>query len=172
MRCGSRSKPVDLGWAPSSRLLRLLRCACGWSFHNWYMLGVCQSLGCDFRTYHAQAQNLFARDTVFDPYWLYPPMAAVMFAPFGLLPEHPARFVWMGINAGLGVVLFHWCAGQFTSLSRTGRWSAAFVLCALSWPLIDCYKWGQVSLLIAVVAIAALRRGRAWLLGFAVSIKV
>lgn len=148
--------------------------ACAWvrSFRNWYYLGVCQSLGCDFRTYHAQAQNLLSSKLVFDPYWLYPPMAVVMFAPFGWLHEHPARWIWMVLNAGLGALLALWCAERFPSLGRLSRYCAAFALCALSWPLIDCFKWGQISLLIAVLSIVALRRSRPGILGFATAIKV
>lgn len=107
--------------------------------------------------------------------WLYPPFAAVFFWLFTALSLRGALAVWMAVNVGLVLVLVAVSARRLRAVfGNNGAWAAAAALVCTSLPVAHCLKWGQVSLLVAVGAIVALRASvpTAPVLGFLTGLKL
>jgi hypothetical protein len=140
----------------------------------WSGIDYCKTSGLDFIGYYQQGEVLFRKPLVIVDGWLYPPLAAIFFWVFKPLGQDAATILWAAINVALAMALAVLCADQLRSFGRWARWAAAIGLVAASLPVVHCIKWGQVSLLVAVGAIVALRfrRGGASLLAFLIALKL
>ena len=122
----------------------------------------CPGLGCDFiTTFYAQGVAVVTPPFHIAPFWRLPPFAALVFAPFGTMSLAAAARVWMALNVALAVVLIAMCARELDGPGRVARVAIAIALVAASLPVLHDIKWGQVSLLVCVGTIAALRSRRA-----------
>lgn len=83
--------------------------------------------------------------------WLYPPTLAVVLSPLAGFPAIVAQRVWEGIllASALGIAIL--------ARRAVGSWTA-LVLIATSAPVLDGWKWGQVSLPLGALALVALQR--------------
>lgn len=89
--------------------------------------------------------------------FLYPPFAAHLFRPFGLLSPERARDLWFFLNIGLLVASFL-AAWQALAPPAWSRWKPpAFVLFFLSPPVLMTFNLGQVSLLLSALLLPAWR---------------
>lgn len=108
---------------------------------------------------------------VFQPFFIYPPIAALLFAFFALLPYDVARFVWFIVSA---VALAASLLLLERTLGLTGRAAAAFRFAAIIFlPVFQTLFQGQVTgfLLLAFAAAAAfLVRGEPLLAGVSLSV--
>ncbi len=116
----------------------------------------CGSIACDFPTFHAQGRTVLAPPFRIAPGWKLPPFAAVVFAPLGLLPLGAATFAWEALNLVLIGVLAARCRRALRGLGSGSATWIAVALTIASLPVVHCFKWGQVSLLVAVLALLAL----------------
>lgn len=106
------------------------------------------TLGYDFRAYHAAAARVLAGQPAYDtsyviagPYglFLYPPTFLLLALPFGLLPAATATWVWTA-------VLLAAFAGGVAAMPVAARTRWVIVLLAgLSWPFLYALKLGQVG---------------------------
>jgi hypothetical protein len=128
----------------------------------------------DFGIYHDQVRRLLAPQASLSPHWLYPPLSALLLLGFGPLSGDVARPLWAGIQVLLCVWLMVQCAGRMPGLPRSQRWACALGLVTASLPVAHCVKWGQLSVLVAMLSLIGLRRtgwSGALLLGSAVALK-
>lgn len=134
----------------------------------------CPQLGCDFlQHYLPQARLLFGDGLVFG--WVYPPLLGLILRPLTGLADTAALRVWMGLQCALAAVLVVQCRTLLAARGRWTSWALALALVVTSLPVVHNLKWGQVSVLVAVGAWAALRqRGRLAivLLGFLGALKL
>ncbi len=89
--------------------------------------------------------------------FLYPPFAAHLFRPFGLLTPERARDLWFFLNLGLLVVSFLAAWHALAPPAWEGWQIAAFVLFFLSPPVLMTFNLGQVSLLLSALILPAWR---------------
>ena len=106
------------------------------------------TLGYDFRAYHAAAARVLAGQPLYDAsaavagpsgLFLYPPPFVLLVLPFGLLPVGPATALWTALILAafaLGTALL--------PVSGTVRW-LVLLLAGLSWPFVYATKLGQVG---------------------------
>jgi len=110
----------------------------------------CAVLGTDFlRHYYPTIANLEP-----DRVWYYPPTIAILLTPFAWLPAGPANAVWLALQLAL---LALWAIGPPHLLPGRRLWlhvgyTAATVVAI---PVLQNLVWGQVSLGLAVVGLAA-----------------
>lgn len=89
--------------------------------------------------------------------FLYPPFAAHLFRPFGLLAPERARDLWFFLNLVLLVASFI-AVWQALAPSAWERWKLpAFVLFFLSPPVLMTFNLGQVSLLLSALILPVWR---------------
>jgi alpha-1,2-mannosyltransferase len=99
-----------------------------------------------------------------DPF-TYPPFAAIVFLPLGLLNETAAQWVWC-LGEVCALVVISWYAAA--EVNRENNWSsplvwpAATAALALSAPVASNIHFGQVSLMVSAATVTAVlgRRGR------------
>lgn len=111
------------------------------------------------------------------PGYFYPAFFALILSPLGLLSFPAATAVWGVLQVALGVLLCFLCGWKLLDISHRGR--VLFVLLFVtSYPLLNNFKWGQVSVLITLCVLGSVwlygggrRMLAAVLLAFAVSIK-
>lgn len=119
----------------------------------------CPQPGCDFvRHYLPQARQLFSHPGVVVPGWLYPPSLALLLQPFALASDEAALQMWMVLQLLLAGCLAWQCRCALRSAGRWTSWAGGIGLVVLSLPVAHAVKWGQVSLLVGVMAIWALQR--------------
>jgi hypothetical protein len=106
------------------------------------------TLGYDFRAYHAAASRVLAGQPLYDVtaavagpagLFLYPPPFVLLVLPLGLLPVGLATAVWTVLILAafaLGTALL--------PVDRTVRW-LILLLAGLSWPFVYATKLGQVG---------------------------
>ncbi len=140
----------------------------------------CKLAFCDFvNHYYPQAQQIFlSRQPVVG--FFYSAMFAWLLAPLGYLPLDTAVSVWGALQAAVTSLMVIPLSWLFLRGAEHFWWRLGyFSLCLLSIPLFHNFKWGQVSVLLTLCAIAAafLPRGRwtsvlsGFLMAFAAAIK-
>ena len=114
----------------------------------------CGILFCDFvRHFFPTAAEVF-RSGVPTPGYFYPPALAMGLTPLCLLPIKTATLLWGLFQGSLFLVL---CLVPPYLVRKRPRWLApAFTgAMALSIPLLENFKWGQVSALLVVLVLAS-----------------
>ncbi len=147
-------------------------------------LGACRDgeegtrLFCDFaNNYYPEGRIIFTSSDP-KPGFFYPVSFALAMGWLARLSYEPALAIWVGIQVLVTLVLYlypHW-----NLLPRSRSAAALFPLVfATSLPILHNFIWGQVSVLIAVLALGAfalhgrgLRVVPGILLGFATAIKI
>ncbi|HEY3446430.1 MAG TPA: glycosyltransferase family 87 protein [Myxococcales bacterium] len=140
----------------------------------------CELFFCDFIRHFYPAGRAVLSSAGPSGGFYYPPFAALLFAALSALPLASAGLAWLVLQLAAVAVLLVVPARLLLG-PRPGwavRFGSAWVLAA-SLPVIHCLKWGQVSLVLTALAIAALwqlEAGRktlaAGLLAAAISIKL
>ncbi len=112
------------------------------------------TVGYDFRAYHAAASRVLAGQPLYDlsytvagPYglFLYPPTFLPLALPFALLPVTPATWAW------IGTMLAAFAAGvAILPVAARTKWLIV-LLAGLSWPFVYGLKLGQVGPLLFLV---------------------
>lgn len=124
----------------------------------------CPLPACDLvRVYLPQAAALRASPGTLVTGWVYPPLLAVLLEPLAALPESVAVSLVIILNICFAFILFMLVLRALApaGLAPSARAALALALVSLSLPVWHTLKWGQVSLLLAVGAIWAIRRGGA-----------
>jgi alpha-1,2-mannosyltransferase len=136
----------------------------------------CPQLFCDFvRYYYPMSQQIRTSAGPIEGY-LYPPFLAILLAPLGAQPMQVALWVWGVVQVLLVIGLCALPSRTLFAASRAGRLVYACLL-ATAVPLLNNFKWGQVSVLVTLAVVAALSVGEerplwgAALLALAVAIK-
>jgi hypothetical protein len=132
------------------------------------------TLGYDFRAYHAAATRVLAGQTAYDPafavagpfgLFFYPPTFIPLVIPFALMPEPVAVQAWIGAMILAAVLSLL----AMPVASRTRWW--LLLLAGLSWPFVYNIKLGQVGpLLLLAFALAWRWLDRPWLFGIAAAV--
>ncbi len=101
--------------------------------------------------YHPAAQEISSSGRAYPGYY-YPAFFAIALAPWGALPLPSASALWgiVQIAGTLGLALFAARAAQRVVLG-----AAAVVLVLTSAPVLHGFKWGQVSAIVTLLALAA-----------------
>jgi hypothetical protein len=146
-----RSRPPEPAgrWtAALGRLLPLLAIAVLACTSGAVLAVAGDTLGYDFRAYHAAASRVMAGQPLYDlsytvagPYglFLYPPTFLPLALPFALLPVGPATWAW------IGTMLAAFAAGvRVMPVAARTRWLVV-LLAGLSWPFVYGLKLGQVG---------------------------
>ncbi|MCB9664489.1 MAG: DUF2029 domain-containing protein [Alphaproteobacteria bacterium] len=147
-------------------------------FGRWFD-PVCKLLACDYRRHFHPTIADLAGSGLPGVGWFYPPTLAVLTWPFlGQLDVDTAVGVWTACQAllmGVWCILPPHLAGRSEAPVAVGFTVAT----ALSIPVLQVLKWGQLSTALALLVLAAflaLDRGRSTrggaLLGLAVALKV
>jgi Glycosyltransferase family 87 len=112
------------------------------------------TLGYDFRAYHAAASRVLAGQPLYDlsytlsgPFGLfyYPPTFLPLVLPFAALPAGPATWAW------IAAMLAAFAAGVWAMpVAARTRWLVV-LLAGLSWPFVYGLKLGQVGPLLFLV---------------------
>ncbi|MBX7145238.1 MAG: DUF2029 domain-containing protein [Oligoflexia bacterium] len=119
-----------------------------------YLLG-------DFRNVYYPAAQAFASGARPVEGFFYSPFFLMLVVPFARLPYEQAALVWGLGQLIIGVIFFRFClslGGQSMRLV----WLRALVV-LISMPVLSCLRWGQVSILLALLAAAvvtSLEQGR------------
>jgi hypothetical protein len=106
----------------------------------------------------------------------YPPLAALLFMPLGLLAYEPSRVLFSLLNFGL----FMLTCFYLTRLNGTRMQGTAILFAMVSFPILAHFERGQIDLLLLWLVVGAFvaytpkqaNWGTAWLLAIASSIKV
>jgi glycosyl transferase family 87 len=115
----------------------------------------CGQLFCDFvRYYYPMSQQIRTSAGPIEGY-LYPPLLAILLAPIGAQPLQVALWAWGVCQVLLGIGLCVLPSRALFSASRNGRLVYAFVF-ATAVPVLNNFKWGQVSVLVTLAVVAAL----------------
>jgi hypothetical protein len=146
-----RSRPPEPGgrWtAAFDRLLPFLAIAVLACTSGATLAVAGDTLGYDFRAYHAAASRVLAGQPVYDlsytmsgPFGLfyYPPTFLALALPFALLPVGAATWVW------IAAMLAAFVAGiRVMPVAARTRWLVV-MLAGLSWPFVYGLKLGQVG---------------------------
>jgi hypothetical protein len=113
-----------------------------------------QTLGYDFRAYHAAGARLLAGQPVYDlsyqqagPFglFLYPPTFVPLVLPFAALPETVATVAWLAAMLACFAV-----AVALMPVPRRIQWIVV-LLAGLSWPFVYGIKLGQVGPLLLLL---------------------
>ncbi len=155
-----------------------------WFVHglNWpsvviRFLGHCPEIFCDFsRHYYPQAQSIHLGNSGAVVGWYYPPTLAMLIMPLGGLSLNSAVGWWLGFST---LVTFGMVAVCAQSIPRDDfppwkRWLLSLAVVLSSFPVLSSLKWGQISLLLVLLMLLALRKINGMsglLLGFAASLK-
>jgi hypothetical protein len=115
----------------------------------------CEKLFCDFTNhYYPMGRSLFwTRLPV--PGYFYTPFFALFLVPFGAVPLRAALWLWGVLQALLMVALIAVPGRAFLKRSPAGFYLYVFLVVA-SLPILHNLKWGQVSVLMTLCALAAL----------------
>jgi alpha-1,2-mannosyltransferase len=129
----------------------------------------------DFDVYIDQARRLRSELVTLGQYWLYPPLLAWLLGGLAGLSPHAADSVWLWLQLLGAAGLMRLCSPLLAAWPVPRRWCVAFGLTIASFPVLHCLKWGQISVVILLLAVAGLRR-RNWighaLLGAAAALKM
>jgi Glycosyltransferase family 87 len=129
----------------------------------------------DFRIYHLQARQIWIGATAVVEGWVYPPATILLFLPFAVLDRSAAYPWWAVVQAVFTACLLLRCAHYLQSYPRWQRYVFAAGLVLSSLPVVHCAKWGQLSVIVALLAVMGLET-RGWrgalLLSLAISLKV
>jgi hypothetical protein len=120
----------------------------------------CEKLFCDFTNhYYPMGRSLFwDRRPV--PGYFYTPFFALLLVPFGEVPLSTSLWLWGALQLLLTVALIVVPGYTFLKRSVAGTYLYVFLV-ASSLPVLHNLKWGQVSILMTVCALAALILHRA-----------
>lgn len=128
----------------------------------------------DFVIYMDQVRRLHAPRPTMAQHWTYPPLLASLLLVLGHFKYRTAWTVWLIFELACVAALLRLCGRQLRGLAPLWRWSATAGLVLFCLPVLHCFKWGQISTLITLLAIAGLS-GSGWraglLLGGAVGLK-
>lgn len=127
----------------------------------------------DFGVYRTAALRALHAEPLYrsdDGHWQfkYLPAFAVVMAPFAWIGDEPARAVWFALNAGLLVWFYRQSAAAVPDRRHTARFliAIAAILGVKFW--VKELVLGQTNVMLGVLALAALaavRRGRPYLAG-------
>lgn len=118
-------------------------------------IGHCPEFFCDFvEVYDPMGRAAFAGHGPVHLF-LYPPVVAVGFAVLALLTPHHALIAW-GIVQALALVGMMACAWALLDGGRRPVFLLHVVVLLSGYPLLDNLKWGQVSVPITALILAAL----------------
>ena len=118
------------------------------------------TLGYDFRAYHAAASRVLAGQPLYDlsytvagpsGLFLYPPTFLPLALPFALLPVGPATWAWVGAMLAAFAV-----GTTLLPVSIRTRWLVV-LLAGLSWPFVYGLKLGQVGPLLFLAFVVGWR---------------
>ncbi len=174
---GTSSWKVRLDWRWAIIPGAIVYYALYWKTFANFILDIdhCELPLCDFQQFFYPAGQAVLQRAPLPPGFYYSNFAAALFAPLALLPLPVATVLW-------GIVQVLIAAGLFLITGRMLRGSASRYFFSLlfitSAPLINNFKWGQVSALIVLCVLGAFwlyekgeRSRSAMLLGAAAAIK-
>jgi hypothetical protein len=131
----------------------------------------CSILSCDFqRHYLPQTQKFILGQEGFVSGWFYPPLLVILIYPFSHLPNPE---VWWSIFLLFSSIALSYTTHKYSN--KTFSFQTTLLLICISLPVIHCFKWGQVSILITIGLITALHtRGyfAGMILGFLGALKL
>jgi hypothetical protein len=153
-----------------------------WVLHglNWNQIIVneldhCEFTSCDFvRHYLPQAQQIASGEHVPIRGWFYPPLFALLLYPFTYFHESQATLLWESLNLLAVLLLSYKCSALFEQKNRLVAFLVSLSLTSTSLPILHCYKWGQIGLVLTLLLIHALSGSnpkRGLILGLAASLK-
>jgi hypothetical protein len=137
----------------------------------------CDLAFCDFVRHYWRMGRTLLQTHEPSPGFLYSPFFALIMVPLGALAKSTAVAVWGVLQGSMLLALF---ALGLVRPSARQRWVYAAYAVAFAWsiPLYHDFKWGQISVLLTALTLAALeleRRDRsrlaAVLLAFAAALK-
>jgi hypothetical protein len=86
--------------------------------------------------------------------FLYPPPFAYLMQPFALLEQRTAQLAWFGLNSALLGVLIWTCIGVSGSAVARRYWGVVTLACLIAPPTRLSLQLGQVSVTLALAAVA------------------
>ena len=132
-----------------------LRAGVAWPKLVVTQLDHCPQVACDFVLYYLpQVRQLYEAPGEVVYGWVYPPLLAMLLQGLKLFPDQTAALIWTGLNLALAGVLTGLCARRLPR-GPVGV-IGALALVSLSLPVLHALKWGQVSLLVVVLALVGL----------------
>jgi|GEM_PF-4394056 len=120
----------------------------------------------DYDVYREQLLRFERNEALVSSRWYYPPFAAVLFWPLRWLSRDVGALCWAGLEAIALLALIRMCWSLLEGWPRWPRLAAALGLVLASYPVCCCLAFGQIGILITVLALWSLsdpRRSQGWL---------
>ena len=127
----------------------------------------------DFQLHYLpQAEKIWAGQSDIQQGYFYPPLLAILIIPL-LWTTNPV-FLWTAFLL-LSLLLLSWITVKHVQDHLTAiDVGSLFLFSLLCLPVLHCLKWGQISIVICLLSVAALLKGGKWgglMLGMAAALK-
>jgi hypothetical protein len=115
----------------------------------------CAESFCDFRTYfYPMGETIFSEKTPVLGYY-YSPFFAILLGFFGMFPLESAVTMWVVVEVIAAVCIFvlSYRLAFHDNWDYAALWMLIFLL---SFPVLHCFKWGQVGILVVAILLASI----------------